>query len=443
MASYDLTIARTLDRFRALGRQVTAAIRNDDTYLPSARKFLPLNGAPTSASWKLARSLMNQLWFLNVKHVRSRPWPMLVPGTSTCKTFPPCQSLRTLWEQPSPTKPQVSMRCLPLYSTNLRPSWPGFSTHYCWRSSCGEQSRSSLKEALLLSSTRKSASKTIAGFFSSPRWPRDCGRRVQFGSHWARTISAVFAKKQLNHGILFVDLANAFHRLVRETITGVALQQDFQAVLARLNITAQYFLTTESKNGCINILAQAGCPHSLLLLLRDIHADGAPWPIGSLSGPVGAPARGPRSQTWCFTFWWLRFRMPSPSTSTSLERGALSCSSLILSHPWLFGRMTLPSHLLLMTATPCFSSSMTSWYWSIRPFSSEDSTSTMTLPFISPQRTLADPSTNETDSDWSWGNSPSIGPCLQAPRRHFLLQPEVGRGGQNARWNRFHCLPTA
>ena len=99
------------------------------------------------------------------------------------------------------------------------------------------------------------------------------GQHVQFGSHWARTVSTIFAKHKLNHGTLFIDLTNAFHRLVRETVTGVASEADFGAVLATLDQEAVDSLQQPHPRDCHNLLEKAGCPPALLQLLRDIHTD--------------------------------------------------------------------------------------------------------------------------------------------------------------------------
>ena len=340
MASYDVSIARTLDRFRVLGRQVTAAIRNDDKHFYGSllsegaellhpkdvkhfwgvvRRSLPKFKTRRKSLPPLRQEALASQWDPHfcqlevgeiidestlVSQCQARQDSALTDANSISFQLQDIPSLSEFENSLRATQPNKATGFDELPSSLFhkfapelaRLFYPLLLKIFMWRTEPIQFKGGPL--ALLYKKGEKKCIENYRGILLLPTVAKRLhailrqrviqaiqplrpagqlggfpGQHVQFGSHWARTISAVFAKKQLNHGILFVDLANAFHRLVRETITGVALQQDFNEVLARLNITAQDFLTADGKNGCINLLAQAGCSHSLLLLLRDIHAD--------------------------------------------------------------------------------------------------------------------------------------------------------------------------
>eukprot|EP00435_Cladocopium_sp_Y103_P069281 s65_g33.t1 len=60
------------------------------------------------------------------------------------------------------------------------------------------------------------------------------GQQVQFGSMSLQCLSRLAKQHHLSMGIVFVDLANAFHRLIRELICGVAKPDDVMEVVESL-----------------------------------------------------------------------------------------------------------------------------------------------------------------------------------------------------------------
>lgn len=60
-------------------------------------------------------------------------------------------------------------------------------------------------------------------------------QQVGFGSQPLRVLGRLWDCRGLTSGVLFVDLANAFHRLVRELVTGMVVPQDAAEVVANLH----------------------------------------------------------------------------------------------------------------------------------------------------------------------------------------------------------------
>lgn len=60
------------------------------------------------------------------------------------------------------------------------------------------------------------------------------GQQVQFGSMSLQCFSRIAHQHNLSMGVVFVDLENAFHRLIRELVCGVARNADVDALLQSL-----------------------------------------------------------------------------------------------------------------------------------------------------------------------------------------------------------------
>ena len=60
------------------------------------------------------------------------------------------------------------------------------------------------------------------------------GQQVQFGAMSLQCLSRLAQYHQLSFGVVFVDLANAFHRLIRELVCGITRQDDVEQLIAAL-----------------------------------------------------------------------------------------------------------------------------------------------------------------------------------------------------------------
>ena len=97
-------------------------------------------------------------------------------------------------------------------------------------------------------------------------------QQVLFGSHAVRTAARVFESWRWSVGVIFIDLSNAFHRLIREWITGIQHNDDFCAVLHALEYADNpddFHARVCELQGIIKSLA---CPPVLRRLLADIHS---------------------------------------------------------------------------------------------------------------------------------------------------------------------------
>eukprot|EP00438_Fugacium_kawagutii_P002798 Skav225642 [mRNA] locus=scaffold1716:304236:310004:- [translate_table: standard] len=100
-------------------------------------------------------------------------------------------------------------------------------------------------------------------------WPH---QEVMFGSQMLQVLGRIAHRKGLSYAVLFVDLANAFHRLVRECVLGVSQPDALHRVL--LNLQEAGFPTEqlEARLHRPGVLEQHGVPEYLLQLLRSVHS---------------------------------------------------------------------------------------------------------------------------------------------------------------------------
>eukprot|EP00435_Cladocopium_sp_Y103_P011810 s1660_g3.t1 len=98
------------------------------------------------------------------------------------------------------------------------------------------------------------------------------GQQVLYGSQGVRAATNLLAKCGFSTAVLFVDLANAFHRLVREFVTGSANASDTQAVIQALTASNCELDVELLAEHLPPILHKLGCSHLLQRLLRDIHS---------------------------------------------------------------------------------------------------------------------------------------------------------------------------
>ena len=97
------------------------------------------------------------------------------------------------------------------------------------------------------------------------------GQMVSFGSQALRTYARVMDSYHLSSGVVFIDLANAFHRLLREFVSGTAIPADAEAIvtaLAKVGFSRDALQTQLQREP---LLSAVGCPPHVSKLLQDVH----------------------------------------------------------------------------------------------------------------------------------------------------------------------------
>ena len=98
------------------------------------------------------------------------------------------------------------------------------------------------------------------------------GQQVLFGSHAIRTFGTICDEAGLNCAILFLDLASAFHHLIRESVVGAYDGGNLEPVLALLQhqdgSARADFRRFSALPGLLNDI---GLAEPIVRLLRDIH----------------------------------------------------------------------------------------------------------------------------------------------------------------------------
>ena len=98
------------------------------------------------------------------------------------------------------------------------------------------------------------------------------GQMVQFGFHSVTTWTRILDAKGYSTAVLYLDLASAFHHLIREFALGVS-NQDFTEILSDLRAAGHPVEAAHHGTRLIGSLAQYGCDDRHLHLFRDIHTD--------------------------------------------------------------------------------------------------------------------------------------------------------------------------
>ena len=119
--------------------------------------------------------------------------------------------------------------------------------------------------------------KRMISYLERKRPPGQLGgfshQQVAFGSLALRSFCRLVDSKGLSSAVLFVDLSDAFHRLVRELATGNGLEADLTAVLASLHEQGVPFDPALFRENLLGSLERLGCPVYLVRILQDIHID--------------------------------------------------------------------------------------------------------------------------------------------------------------------------
>ena len=99
------------------------------------------------------------------------------------------------------------------------------------------------------------------------------GQQVCFGSQALRLFCRLADQRGVSSAVLFLDLASAFHHLVRELVTGVSSSANLEKLLIELQKAGNEGAKVKAAARLPGILADLGAPECLVRLVRDIHAE--------------------------------------------------------------------------------------------------------------------------------------------------------------------------
>lgn len=96
-------------------------------------------------------------------------------------------------------------------------------------------------------------------------------QQVGFGSQPLHIFGKLADCQGFTSGVLFVDLANAFHRLVRELVTGLVIPDDAAAVVANLQHHGRSTAGLCRWMELPGLLERLKAPPLLIKIMQDIH----------------------------------------------------------------------------------------------------------------------------------------------------------------------------
>ena len=96
--------------------------------------------------------------------------------------------------------------------------------------------------------------------------------QVPFGSQLLQTFGRVMDAMNFSSAVVFIDLANAFHRLVREFVSGVHVPEDIEDVLERLMQEGLPVTEMIELLQLPSLLERLGAPPFLVQLVQDLHS---------------------------------------------------------------------------------------------------------------------------------------------------------------------------
>ena len=97
------------------------------------------------------------------------------------------------------------------------------------------------------------------------------GQQVIYGSHAIRTSGALCDNAGLSCAVLFLDLASAFHHLIRESVVGAWDGSHLEPVLAVLQQSGHAASNFQCFARLPGLLSKIGIAEPIVRLLRDIH----------------------------------------------------------------------------------------------------------------------------------------------------------------------------
>ena len=130
--------------------------------------------------------------------------------------------------------------------------------------SVAKRFHSLLRSSLMHTLSPKRAEGQLGGFSK---------QMVHFGFHAITTWTHVLETQGYSTAVLYIDLASAFHHLVRELVLGVACEDDFTHLLAALAEAGHPLQAQEAGLRIVGVLQALGCDDRLLRILRDVHTD--------------------------------------------------------------------------------------------------------------------------------------------------------------------------
>ena len=98
------------------------------------------------------------------------------------------------------------------------------------------------------------------------------GQQVAFGAQTLRALTNIFSARGLSSAVLYVDLATAFHHLVRQLVTGVGNVDEWTYVLETLAKASTPVEATHAGTHLVGMLDKLRIDPLLIRLLKDIHA---------------------------------------------------------------------------------------------------------------------------------------------------------------------------
>ena len=98
------------------------------------------------------------------------------------------------------------------------------------------------------------------------------GQQVAFGAQTLRALTNIFSARGMSSAVLYVDLATAFHHLIRQLVTGVTAHDDWQCVLDTLYTAGTPLEASQAGAKLVSVLDRLNIDPILGRLLKDIHA---------------------------------------------------------------------------------------------------------------------------------------------------------------------------
>ena len=98
-------------------------------------------------------------------------------------------------------------------------------------------------------------------------------QQVGFASQALRTFCRIAQHHCYSTGVLFIDLSNAFHRLVRELVCGIGSEEDIQAVLEVIENDQLPIEGLRAWLAVPGLLERLGASPMLIQLMREVHTN--------------------------------------------------------------------------------------------------------------------------------------------------------------------------
>ena len=116
-------------------------------------------------------------------------------------------------------------------------------------------------------------------------------QEVHFGAQYLRTRNAIAESQRQSFGVLFIDIKNAFHNVIREQLTGVTNEEHYSRLLERINLAEDVKAELKSHES-EGILHGLGVPQWMIRLLAEVHQD--TWYTMRHDGGLHKTGRGTR-----------------------------------------------------------------------------------------------------------------------------------------------------